>query len=62
MNLTQEQKDRIKNRAINSLSVSIQKLSFLLEEEKKQESIVYKQALISKQIQENILKNLNKHE
>jgi len=60
MNLTKQQKNKIINRSIDALSISIKKLSFLLEKEEEQESIIYKQASASKEIQESILRNLNK--
>lgn len=62
MNLTQEQKNRITSRAISELSISVKKLSSLLKKQEAQESNVYQQALKSKQIQEDILKDLKKNE
>jgi hypothetical protein len=62
MNFTKQQKDKIINRSIDALSASVKKISFLLEEEEEQQSIIYKQAFASKEIQESILRNLNKNE
>jgi len=62
MNFTQEQKNKITSRAINELSISVKKLSSLLKKQEAQESSIYEQALKSKQIQEDILKDLKKNE
>jgi hypothetical protein len=62
MNFTQEQKSKIRSRAISSLSNSVEKLSYLLNEQETQESIISKQAFKAKQIQENILRSLIKNE
>ena len=62
MNLTKQQKDKVINRSIDALSISVEKLSSLLEKEEEHESIIYKQASASKEIQESILRNLNKNE
>lgn len=62
MNFTQEQKSKIKIRAIDALSTSVQKLSSLLEVQETQESVIFKEAFKTKQIQENVLKSLNKNE
>jgi hypothetical protein len=62
MKFTQEQKNKIKIRAIDALSNSIQKLSSLLEVQETQESVIFKEAFKTKQIQENVLKSLNKNE
>jgi hypothetical protein len=62
MNFTHEQKNKIKIRAIDALSNSVQKLSSLLEVQETQESVIFKEAFKVKQIQENILKSLNKNE
>jgi hypothetical protein len=62
MNLTQEQKNRITNRVISELSISVERLSSLLKKQEAQESNVYQQALKSKKIQEDILKDLKKNE
>jgi len=62
MNLTKQQKDKVINRSIDALSISVEKLSSLLEKEEEHESIIYKQASVSKEIQESILRNLNKNE
>lgn len=62
MNLTQEQKNRITSRAISELSISVERLSSLLKKQEAQESNVYQQALKSKKIQEDILKDLKKNE
>jgi hypothetical protein len=62
MNLTQEQKNRITSRVISELSISVERLSSLLKKQEAQESNVYQQALKSKQIQEDILKDLKKNE
>lgn len=62
MNFTQEQKSKIRSRAISSLSNSVEKLSYLLNEQETQESIISKQAFKAKQIQENILRSLTKNE
>lgn len=62
MNLTQEQKNRITSRVISELSISVERLSSLLKKQEAQESNVCQQALKSKQIQEDILKDLKKNE
>ncbi len=62
MNFTQEQKSKIKIRAIDALSNSIEKLSMFLNSQETKESIITKEAFKAKQIQENILKSLIKNE
>jgi hypothetical protein len=62
MNFTHEQKSKIRSRVIDSLSNSVEKLSHLLDEQETQESVIFKEAFKVKQIQENILKSLNKNE
>ena len=62
MNFTHEQKSKIRSRVIDSLSNSVEKLSHLLDEQETQESVIFKEAFKTKQIQENVLKSLNKNE
>jgi len=62
MNLTDKQKNKATKRAIDALSESVKKLSYIIENDHDDNSLLYKQACEVKEDQERILERLTINE
>lgn len=58
MNLTDKQKNKVIKRAIDALSESVKKLSYIIENDHDDNSILHKQACEVREDQEKILERL----